>query len=106
MSTQTLQDLGPALVALRLLAVDYAGLPAPCVSVSTVYPDRLELSFHDDLAGFEAWRGALGIEPERVTYHEHRCGTRVLTVNTGLAGADVVLVGYGRAARRREGTVQ
>ncbi|MGK5543787.1 hypothetical protein ACSNOH_03465 [Streptomyces sp. URMC 127] len=97
MSTLTMGDLRAPLVLLRLFGVDFAHLPAPSVSVSTVYPDVLELSFHDDLAGFEAWREALGIAPEAVSYHEQSAGsTRVLRVVSDYAGARVELVGYAK----------
>ncbi|MEU5613519.1 hypothetical protein AB0H03_33215 [Streptomyces sparsogenes] len=99
MSALSLRELSGPLLALRLLSADQAELPAPCLSVSTVYPDRLELSFHDDLAGFEAWREALGIEPSSVTYHEHDDGlTRVLTAHADYAGAHIRLTGFGRLA--------
>ncbi|MFI8069738.1 hypothetical protein ACIF85_13260 [Streptomyces sp. NPDC086033] len=92
----TLDDLSVPLRALRLLAADFGHLSAPAVAVSTVYPDRLELSFHDDLAGFEAWREALGIAPEAVVYREQSDGTtRVLTASADRANTVVDLVGYG-----------
>jgi hypothetical protein len=92
----TLDDLAVPLRALRLLAADFGHLPAPGVSVSTIYPDRLELSFHDNLAGFEAWREALGIPPEAVVYREQsNRHTRVLTASTDRADTVVDLVGYG-----------
>ncbi|MFF7727678.1 hypothetical protein [Streptomyces sp. NPDC008001] len=99
MSTLSLGDLRAPLVVLRLFGADFAHLPAPCVSVSTIYPDLLELSFHDDLAGFEAWREALGMAAETVSYHEQSAGsTRVLRVESDYAGARVELVGYAEIA--------
>lgn len=95
MSVQLLSALDGPLRALRLLAVDYPHLPAPCVSVSTVTPALLELSFHDDLAGFEAWRETLGIDPEAVSYRVHaHGGTRVLKAETQYAGACLHLIGF------------
>ncbi|WP_020135855.1 hypothetical protein [Streptomyces sp. 351MFTsu5.1] len=92
----TLDDLAIPLRALRLLAADFGYLSAPAVAVSTIYPDRLELSFHDDLSGFEAWREALGIPPEAVVHREQSNGhTRVLTASVDHAGTVVDLVGYG-----------
>nr|WSZ15606.1 hypothetical protein OH837_20905 [Streptomyces canus] len=92
----TLDDLSVPLRALRLLAADFGHLSAPFVAVSTIYPDRLELSFHDDLAGFEAWREALGIPPEAVVYREQSHGhTRVLKASADRVGTVVDLVGYG-----------
>ncbi|WP_371670074.1 hypothetical protein OG985_22010 [Streptomyces sp. NBC_00289] len=92
----TLNDLTAPLRALRLLATDFGHLPAPCVSVSPIYPDRLELSLHFGLPTFEAWREALRIDPEAVTYREHSDGrTRVLRTITTYAGAELELIGYG-----------
>ncbi|GGQ12387.1 hypothetical protein [Streptomyces roseolilacinus] len=96
MSTLTLAELNTPLLALRLFSAEFAHLPAPCVSVSTVYPDRLDLTFHDNLAAFEAWRAALGIAPEAVSYREQGDHTRVLTTDTTYAGAHLHLVGFGR----------
>ena len=95
MSTLKLSDLSPALRALRLLSVDFGHLPAPSVSVSTVYPEQLHLAFHDDLAGFESWREALGIAPESVEHRTQGSGrTRVLRMRADYAGAVLYLVGY------------
>jgi hypothetical protein len=92
----TLDDLAVPLRALRLLAADFGHLPAPSVDVSTIYPDRLKLTFYDDLSGFEAWREALGIAPDAVGYREQSDGcTRVLKATAGHAGAGLDLVGYG-----------
>ncbi|MGW1557582.1 hypothetical protein ACWCQ1_13865 [Streptomyces sp. NPDC002144] len=91
-----LDDLSVPLRALRLLATDFGHLPAPSVAVSTIYPDRLKLTFYDDLSGFEAWRDALGIAPDAVDYREQSDGrTRVLRAAVDHAGAGVDLVGYG-----------
>ncbi|MFE2303293.1 hypothetical protein ACFXAW_34445 [Streptomyces sp. NPDC059445] len=93
----TLDDLAVPLRVLRLLAADFGRLPAPTVHVTTVWPDRLELEFHDDLAGFEAWRDTLGIAPDAVTHTTQSAGrTRVLHAHTEYAGARLALVGYGR----------
>jgi hypothetical protein len=91
-----LDDLAGPLRALRLLAADFGHLVAPSVEVSTIYPDRLKLTFYDDLSGFEAWREALGIAPDDVGYHEQSDGrTRVLNASADHAGASLDLVGYG-----------
>ncbi|GAA1173519.1 hypothetical protein GCM10009654_33550 [Streptomyces hebeiensis] len=93
--TDTLHDLSTPLLALRLLAVEFAHLPAPSVSVSTVYPDLLDLSFHDGFASFEAWREALGIAPEGVGHHVQGNGrTGVLDVHGVFAGARLRLTAY------------
>ncbi|WP_221348787.1 hypothetical protein [Streptomyces beigongshangae] len=91
----TLDEVAVPLRALRLLAVDFGHLPAPSVHVSTIYPQRLELTFYDDLSGFERWREALGIVPEAVTYREQNDGqTGVLRAGVDHAGAAVHLTGY------------
>ncbi|MFF0158708.1 hypothetical protein ACFYRY_14400 [Streptomyces sp. NPDC005263] len=91
----TLDDVAVPLRALRLLAADFGHLPAPDVHVSTIYPDRLELTFYDDLPGFEVWREALGVAPDAVTYREQGNGrTRVLRASVDHAGAVVQLTGY------------
>ncbi|MFB7334937.1 hypothetical protein ACFC00_25295 [Streptomyces adustus] len=94
----TLDALSTPLRALRLLAVDFPGLPAPVVDVSSIYPDRLSLSVHTSQGGFaafEAWRTALGIDPATVDFHvqcDHRTG--VLSAQTVYGGADIELTGY------------
>ncbi|MEU4891936.1 hypothetical protein AB0B12_23900 [Streptomyces sp. NPDC044780] len=91
----TLDELAVPLRALRLLAADFGHLPAPCTHVSTIYPNQLELSFHDDLTDFEAWRDALGIAPETVDCREQGGGrTRALSLATDYAGAELRLVAY------------
>lgn len=91
-----LDDLVVPLRALRLLAADFGHLPVPSVHVSPVYPDRLEVSLHSGLPGFEAWREALGIAPDAVTCREQSDGrTRVLRALIPYAGAVLELVGYG-----------
>ncbi|MEW1724343.1 hypothetical protein [Streptomyces sp. NPDC093109] len=95
MSTQTMTDMAAPLAVLRVLAVDFPTLPAADVAVSTIYPELLTVSFHDDFAAFETWRAALGISPETVEYGEQSSGrTRVLSVRADYAGAQVRLVGY------------
>ncbi|MGW3416632.1 hypothetical protein [Streptomyces phaeochromogenes] len=91
----TLDDVAVPLRTLRLLASDFGHLPAPTVSISPIYPERLELAFHDDLPGFEMWREALGIVPDAVTYREQSDGrTRVLRASVDHAGSVVRLTAY------------
>ncbi|BDH16220.1 hypothetical protein [Streptomyces hygroscopicus] len=97
MSTPTLSALNAPLLLLRMFTAEYPHLPAPCLDVSTVYPDLLRLSFHDDLASFEAWREALGIAAESVCHHVQGDGrTRVLKAEADYAGAWLHLVGYAK----------
>ena len=91
----TFADLSRPMALLRLLAADHPDLPAPDVLVSPIYPDRLTLSVHGDLAGFEAWREALGIDPEAVSRNTQSGGAKVvLTAAATVADADVDLVGF------------
>lgn len=90
-----LDDLSVPLRALRLLAVDFGHLSAPWVHVGCVYPEQLELTFHDDLVGFEAWREALGIAPDAVTHGtQSNGGTRVLQATADFTGAVLKLTGF------------
>jgi hypothetical protein len=67
------------------------------VSASTIYPGRLQLSFHHgQLGAFETWREALGVPPEAVTYAVlPGTGEPLLEAVTEYAGARVELIGYG-----------
>ncbi|MFD0150790.1 hypothetical protein ACWGQ4_19660 [Streptomyces sp. NPDC055721] len=97
MSPLTLADLSAPLLTLRTLGAEFPHLPAPCVAVSTVYPERLELSFHDDFAAFEAWREALNIAPESVVHRVQVGGqTGVLRVHATFAGVELELTGYAK----------
>ncbi|MDX2559340.1 hypothetical protein PV371_06720 [Streptomyces sp. TX20-6-3] len=91
MRARTLAELSAPLLALRLLGAEFGHMPAPTVEVSPIYPERLDLTFHDDFAAFEAWREALNIAPESVV---HRVQTGVLRVHATFAGAEVMLTGY------------
>jgi hypothetical protein len=90
-----LADLSVPLRVLRLLMMDFGHLPAPTVSVSPIFPERLELALHSGLPGFEAWREALDVAPDAVTYTVHDGGTQVLRTLVDYAGAELELVGYG-----------
>ncbi|MFF9896150.1 hypothetical protein [Streptomyces longispororuber] len=92
----TLDDLAVPVRVLGLLAQDFGYLAAPDVQVSPIYPEWLRLTFHDDLAGFEAWREALGVAPDVVAYDEQNLGrTRVLKASTTYAGALLELTAFG-----------
>ncbi|MFD9371418.1 hypothetical protein ACFWA6_27480 [Streptomyces sp. NPDC060020] len=93
----TLSALGAPLMALRIFADEFRHLPAPGVSISTIYPNLLELSFHDDLDGFETWCQALGISLGKVSHGVQGGGlTRVLKAETSYSGGRVRLIGYAR----------
>lgn len=91
----TLADLSRPLALMRLLAADYPTLPAPHVGVSPHHPDSLALSVHGDLGAFEAWREALGIDPDTVRRNTQSADTTlVLSGSTSIADARVELIGY------------
>lgn len=91
----TFADLSRPLALLRLLAADHPNLPAPHVGVSPHHPHSLALSVHGDLGGFEAWREALGIDPDAVRHNTQSGGTTlVLSAFATVADAHVELVGY------------
>ncbi|MEU7124319.1 hypothetical protein [Streptomyces zaomyceticus] len=97
MRAGTLAELAAPLLALRLLGAEFGHLPAPTVEVSTIYPERLELTFHDDFAAFEVWREALNIAPESVVHRVQVGGqTNVLRVHATYAGAELMLIGYAK----------
>jgi hypothetical protein len=80
---------------MRLLAADHPNLPAPHVGVSPHHPHTLALSVHGDLGNFEAWREALGIDPNAVRRNTQSGGTTlVLSAAATVADAHVELVGY------------
>ncbi|MFJ4434765.1 hypothetical protein [Streptomyces sp. NPDC088923] len=103
MSGIRLKDLNAPLTALELLSLEHPGLPAPTVGMSTVYPGRLQLAFHDDPADFEAWREALDADPATVGMWLWSDGTGgALTLFTTYAGATVELIGYLTLPARQE----
>lgn len=94
-----LSDLNAPLRALRMVLVEFPGLPAPAVHVSPIFPERLELALHDDFASFEPWRCALGIAPEDVHFRSQSAGeTWVLFASADFGGATVRLVAYSEAS--------
>lgn len=95
MSAPTMSGLSAAVTVLASFVARFPDLPAVDVRVSTVFPDRLELSAHDDLTVFEAWREALGIDPGAVVHGVQSGGaTRVLDAHAVFMGARLRLVGY------------
>ncbi|MFD0417319.1 hypothetical protein [Streptomyces sp. NPDC127108] len=90
-----MEELTVSLRALRAVAADFPALPAPSVHVSPIFPNRLELSLHDDLRAFEPWRLALGIACEDVRLGTQSGGrTWVLEAGADFAGASVWLTAF------------
>jgi hypothetical protein len=90
-----LHGLSVPLAALEQLLADFPHLPAPTINITTIYPDRLELSFFDNLSAFEAWRAALRISPQQVDCATQSSGrTWRLSTTTETGAATIRLVGY------------
>lgn len=95
-----MEELTVSLRALGAVAADFPALPAPSVQVSPVFPNRLELSLHDDLRAFEPWRLALGIAWEDVRLGMQSGGrTWVLEAGTDFGGASVRLTAFSTVRR-------
>ncbi|MGW1553579.1 hypothetical protein [Streptomyces sp. NPDC002346] len=96
MSARPMNSLAAAVAALASLVERFPDLPAADATVSTIFPDRLSLSFHGDLGKFEAWRSALDIRPALVSKEEEIGGPLMwLKAETVLDGITVRLTGYG-----------
>lgn len=93
MSTPLMQ-LAAAANAVQALMAKFAALPAADIDLSTIYPDRVTVSLHWDLADFEAWRVALEIAPESVKVRELPEHLSLSAV-APFAGVEVHLRGYG-----------
>ncbi|KOU72533.1 hypothetical protein ADK61_26735 [Streptomyces sp. XY66] len=88
-----LSAMAAPLMALHIFADEYRHLPAPWVTISTIYPNLLELSFHDDADGFEIWCEALRIRPGAVRHSVQRDGrTSVMKAETNYSGGPVKLI--------------
>ncbi|MEU1787083.1 hypothetical protein ABZ553_14660 [Streptomyces sparsogenes] len=93
MAAGTLADLRKATEAAATIARVFPHLPPATVQVSSITPGQLDISLHDDLGDFEAWRVALGMLPEWVDQRPQP-GAMRLTVAGRFAGVEVKLVGY------------
>lgn len=79
--------------ALVQIGAVFPGLPAACFGIDDVFPDRLDISVHDDLGHFEVWRTALGLPVDAVEYST--ASTCMMLVAYGAySGATVKLVGF------------
>ncbi|MER6517334.1 hypothetical protein ABT246_10745 [Streptomyces sp. NPDC001553] len=97
MSGPSLREMQAPLLVLGVFAGHFWHLPAPTVSVSNVFPDQLDLDFFDAPADFEAWREALGIDPQSIsTPVQLSKGNRVLTVEAEWGGAQLRLRSFTR----------
>jgi hypothetical protein len=90
--TPQLSEQGAAVLLLARIHQAFGHLPAAEFHVSSAYLGRLEISLHDDLDAFEAWRTALGLDEP--TAH-HNGGTSWLATDGCVEDAPVKLVGFG-----------
>nr|BFD92055.1 hypothetical protein KitaXyl93_34150 [Kitasatospora sp. Xyl93] len=88
--------------ALLAILTTHHALPSPAVELREVavsgpgcWEWGVRIALHNDLAAFEQWRTALGLDPAAVD-HKHRRGTTLawLIVPGLLHGVPVELVGY------------
>lgn len=93
MAAGTLADQKKALDAAATIARVFPHLPGAAIQVSNIHPGQLDISVHDSLAAYEAWRAALGMLPEWVEQGTQP-GSMVLTTKGRFAGVEVKLVGY------------
>lgn len=92
--TETLASQKKAIEAAATIARVFPHLPAAQIGVSHVYPDQVEISLHESLADFEAWREALGILPDAVSRKDLATEQQHLGATGRFAGAAVVLNGF------------
>ncbi|MBA0054026.1 hypothetical protein E0L36_25195 [Streptomyces sp. AJS327] len=87
-----LHDLSAPIAALTLL-MTRRDLPAGHIKITSIHPDRLKVSFHDQPADFDQWLAALGLTPldGTTTSGDGRVWT---TVTTTVGGATVELTSF------------
>lgn len=89
----TVAEQRVALAALAQLSAAFGHLPGAHFSLSTIFPNQVDISLHDGLNDFEPWREALGIPAEDVQIQSRKTAMNLKAVTT-FAGAKVELVGY------------
>ncbi|MFJ6615418.1 hypothetical protein ACIQPT_34655 [Streptomyces sp. NPDC091289] len=90
----TLQAQGSPVLLLAYLHRENSYLPAAEFHLSPIYAERLEISLHDDLPGFEVWRVALGLE---VPMPRNRDETSWVVVDGVVDDVRVRLTGFASA---------
>ncbi|OMI34416.1 hypothetical protein [Streptomyces sparsogenes] len=93
MAAGTLADQRKATEAAATIARVFGHLPPATFQVSSITPGQLDISLHDSLADFEAWRVALGMLPEWVDKRTQPSAMS-LTARGRFAGVEVALIGY------------
>lgn len=89
----TLGSQRKATEAAATIARVFPHLPSAVIQVSPIIPGQLDISLHDNLDDFEAWRAALGILPEWVN-QKAQPGAMRLVATGRFAGVEVALTGY------------
>ncbi|MHC3392051.1 hypothetical protein ACLQ2E_21690 [Streptomyces lavendulocolor] len=89
--TPQLSQQGAAVLLLARIHRSLGDLPAAEFHVSSVYLGRLEITVHDDLDAFEAWRTALGLDEPTAKHHG---GTSWLATSGVVEDAPVTLSGF------------
>ncbi|MBM9505041.1 hypothetical protein [Actinacidiphila acididurans] len=103
----TLAEVSEPLLALRALLSEHSNLPAGTIGVTSLFPDRLDVSLHNDLSAFETWRSRLGIDPHTVTCRTQGNGrTWVLKATCDYAGVRIELTGYSDVPEQAGGEQQ
>ncbi|MFF2009136.1 hypothetical protein ACFVWY_08695 [Streptomyces sp. NPDC058195] len=90
----TLQRQGSPILLLAHLHATMQRLPAASFHVTPVYPTVLEISLHDSLDAFTAWREALGLNLSELDARSHK-GSSWVTVDGVVDDVLVRLTGYG-----------
>ncbi|GAA3717828.1 hypothetical protein [Streptomyces tremellae] len=86
------RDLSAPVLLLSHLHTTLAHLPGATFHISPIYPDRLEISLHDDRqAAFDVWRQALAL-PEPTGHHFS--GSSWLRTRGPVWDVEVELIGY------------
>lgn len=85
-----LLDLATSVAAVNALIAKHPLLPADEITPSTA---GVSVHLHGGLADFEAWREALGIPIEEVSFHPRPGGTS-MRAETEFASVTVALIGY------------
>lgn len=98
----TVADQGAPLAAMAQIAAAFRHLPAATLEVGAVYPEDLTVRLHDGLDDFEAWREALGIPVDDITFSARPSGI-TLKARTKFAGAALDLIGYSDALPAPDG---
>ncbi|WP_329313704.1 hypothetical protein [Streptomyces sp. NBC_01262] len=103
MKAETVQEQLTSISFVYALAHQHPSLPAAAIELSPwtgfdTTTTRVIISLHSErpepFADFEAWREALGLTPDDVTYRTLRPGLETLRTATVRGGIEVELIAY------------